>query len=48
MMLMQPNKPLKPGDHVLITLQFAGGSSLTAPFDVRKPDSSRADSRHER
>jgi copper(I)-binding protein len=48
MMLVQPNKPLKPGDHVLITLQFAGGSSLTAPFDVRKPDSSRADSRHER
>jgi copper(I)-binding protein len=47
-MLMQPNKPLKPGDHVLITLQFAGGSSLTVPFDVRKPDSSRVDSRHER
>ena len=27
---------------------LAGGASLTVPFDVRKPDSSRADSRHER
>jgi copper(I)-binding protein len=48
MMLVRPNKPLKPGDHVPITLRFVGGSSLTVPFDVRKPDSSRADSRHER
>lgn len=43
MMLMQPTKPLKPGDHVPITLRFAGGLSLTVDFDVRKPDSSNAE-----
>lgn len=39
MMLMQPHRPIKPGDHVPITLRFAGGSSLTVSFEVRKPDS---------
>lgn len=39
MMLMQPTKPLKPGDRVPITLRFAGGSTLTVEFEVRKPAS---------
>jgi hypothetical protein len=42
MMLMQPAKPLKPGDRVPITLRFAGGSSLTVDFEVRKPDAGTA------
>jgi len=41
MMLMQPNKPLKPGDRVSITLHFADGSSLTVEFEVRRPNESR-------
>jgi periplasmic copper chaperone A len=39
MMLMQPNRPLKPGDRVPITLRFAGGATLTVEFDVREPAS---------
>ena len=35
-MLMQPLKPLEPGDHVPIVLRFADGSSLTVQFEVRK------------
>jgi periplasmic copper chaperone A len=35
MMLMQPKRPLQPGDRVLITLQFADGQSLEVPFEVR-------------
>jgi hypothetical protein len=37
-MLMQPARSLKPGDHVLLTLRFADGSSLPVEFEVRKPD----------
>jgi copper(I)-binding protein len=35
MMLMQPTKPRKPGDHAPITLRFADGSLLTVEFEVR-------------
>lgn len=35
-MLMQPIKPLEPGDRVPIALRFADGSSLTVQFEVRK------------
>jgi len=38
MMLMQATKPVKPADHVPITLQFADGSTLLVQFEVRKPD----------
>jgi copper(I)-binding protein len=37
LMLMQPSRTLEGGEHVPITLRFADGSSLTVPFDVRKP-----------
>ncbi len=37
-MLMQPRVPVAPGDHVPVTLHFADGRSLTASFEVRKPD----------
>jgi periplasmic copper chaperone A len=35
MMLMQPTKPLAPGDHVPVTLRFADGVVLTVNFEVR-------------
>jgi copper(I)-binding protein len=35
MMLMRPTQPLHPGDRVPITLHFASGASVTAPFEVR-------------
>ncbi|HWW21278.1 MAG TPA: copper chaperone PCu(A)C [Steroidobacteraceae bacterium] len=34
-MLEQPKKPLKPGDHVIITLQFDSRSSIAVQFEVR-------------
>jgi len=39
-MLMQPARSLKPGDHVVMTLRFADGLSLPVEFEVRKPDGS--------
>jgi copper(I)-binding protein len=39
MMLMQPNKALKPGDRATITLRFLSGI-VTAQFEVRPADSS--------
>jgi len=36
LMLMQPNKAVKLGDRVPITLRFADGASLTVQFEVRK------------
>ncbi|HLN48892.1 MAG TPA: copper chaperone PCu(A)C [Steroidobacteraceae bacterium] len=36
LMLVQPSKPLALGDHVPMTLHFAGGGSLTVQFEVRK------------
>jgi hypothetical protein len=35
-MLMQPRTPRQPGDHIPITLHFAGGASLTVEFEVRQ------------
>lgn len=34
-MLMQPVHPVKPGDQVSVTLQFAGGSTMKVHFLVR-------------
>lgn len=38
LMLMQPMRPLHPGDRVTIVLQFAGGASLPVTFAVRGAD----------
>ncbi len=35
LMLMQPKRPIHPGDHVSVTLRFADGRSIEVPFDVR-------------
>jgi hypothetical protein len=37
LMLAHPSKPLQPGDRVPVTLQFAGGSSVTVLFELRPP-----------
>jgi copper(I)-binding protein len=37
LMLLHPTKPLKPGDHVPVTLMFAGGAALTVQFELRPP-----------
>ena len=34
-MLMQPRRPLRPGDRVSITLRFSSGQSVTVPLAVR-------------
>ena len=39
LMLESPTNAVHPGDHVPITLHFAGGSSMTVSFEVRQPDS---------
>ncbi|MEA3197416.1 MAG: periplasmic copper chaperone [Gammaproteobacteria bacterium] len=39
LMLMQPKRPLKPGERVLITLRFERGSSVEVPFEVRAANS---------
>jgi copper(I)-binding protein len=39
LMLLQPKRPLKPGDRVLITLRFAQGPSVEVPFEVRAGNS---------
>lgn len=36
-MLEHPSSAVQPGDQVTIALQFAGGASMTALFQVRKP-----------
>ena len=41
-MLMEPKRVIQPGDHVLMTLHFAGGQSLQVQFEVRKSDGTRA------
>jgi len=38
LMLLHPTRPLKPGDHVPVTLNFAGGAALTVQFELRSPD----------
>ncbi|HEY8586009.1 MAG TPA: copper chaperone PCu(A)C [Rhodanobacter sp.] len=35
LMLMQPRTPVKPGDRVILTLQFADGSTLATDFLAR-------------
>jgi copper(I)-binding protein len=37
LMLTRPRKTLKPGDHVPVTLSFAGGAALTVEFELRPP-----------
>jgi hypothetical protein len=37
LMLAHPNKALQPGDHVPVTLSFAGGVVLTVQFELRPP-----------
>jgi|ERR1700733_1722282 len=39
-MLMEPARSIKPGDHVVLTLRFADGLALPVEFEVRKPDGS--------
>jgi copper(I)-binding protein len=43
LMFMQPNRSLKPGDEVPVTLHFADGSALTVAFAVRGADTREAD-----
>ena len=38
LMLAHPNKILKPGDRVTVTLSFAAGAAVTAQFELRPPD----------
>jgi copper(I)-binding protein len=35
LMLMQPTRPIHPGERILLTLRFAGGQPLVVPFTVR-------------
>jgi copper(I)-binding protein len=35
LMLMQPQRPIHPGDKVSITLHFDKGPEVSVPFDVR-------------
>ena len=42
LMLMQPQRALKVGDTVLITLRFAQGAPVRVPFLLRSPDMLRA------
>ena len=37
LMLEQAKQPIKPGDHIIITLQFASGPSIPVQFEVRAP-----------
>jgi periplasmic copper chaperone A len=40
LMLMQPTHALAPGDHVALTLHFAGGATRSVNFEVRAPNGS--------
>ena len=35
LMLLQPRRPLQPGDRVLVALRFGNGQTITVPFLVR-------------
>jgi copper(I)-binding protein len=39
LMLMQPKKPLKPGDRIVMTLKFASGAPIRTQFELRAPGS---------
>lgn len=41
MMLLQPRRPVSPGDRVPITLRFSEGNTITVEFQVRRPDGGR-------
>jgi copper(I)-binding protein len=41
-MLMGAKQPIRPGDHVPITLKFADAPTVTLSFEVRKPDATDA------
>ncbi len=43
-MLEHAKRGIVPGDHVAITLHFAGGASVQVPFEVRKPSAPPSDS----
>ena len=38
LMLQQPKRSLHPGDHVAVTLNFAGSPALTTLVELRSPD----------
>lgn len=40
LMLSQPTHAIKPGDHVKVTLEFAGGETFQADFSVRPANAS--------
>ena len=40
LMLSQPTRRIEPGDHVKVTLEFAGGEKLQADFSVRPANAS--------
>jgi periplasmic copper chaperone A len=42
LMLMQPTHTLAPGDHLTLTLHFAGGAERSVSFEVRAPNGSAA------
>jgi copper(I)-binding protein len=41
LMLQQPKKALKPGDHILVTLNFASRASIEAQFELRSANDAR-------
>ena len=41
LMLQQPHKALRPGDHIHITLEFASRAPIEAQFELRSPDDLR-------
>jgi copper(I)-binding protein len=38
LMLLQPKRPLRPGDRISITLKFSAGAPITAQFELRPAD----------
>jgi periplasmic copper chaperone A len=40
LMLMQPNRPLKPGDRIVITLKFARLAPIAVQFELLAPNAS--------
>ena len=38
LMLLQPKRPLKPGDRISITLNFSSGAAIAAQFELRPAD----------
>ena len=38
LMLFRPQRPLKAGDKVMVTLKFESGDTLEVPFTVKRPE----------